>query len=81
MTGIKKLDKALSRWLKVASEAKWRHFPDVKQSWPSADYVKPDTVFDILGNQYRLITRINYGAGVVSIQDVKDHADYDDWSR
>ena len=35
-----RLDKALAAWEKVTENANWRHFPDVRQSWPSADQVK-----------------------------------------
>jgi len=76
-TGDKALDKALARWLKVAEEARWKHFPDGKQSWPSADYVKGVVVFNILHNRFRLIAAVSYKMRTVRVCGVMAHADYD----
>jgi mRNA interferase HigB len=74
------LDKALAAWAKVAEEALWRHFPDVRQTWPSADYVAGYVVFNIKGGHFRLAARINYRIGVVTVVEVMTHAEYDQWS-
>jgi mRNA interferase HigB len=34
------------------------------------------TLFNIKGNEYRLITRINYGTGRIFIREVLTHAEY-----
>ena len=75
-----RLDRALATWEKVAWNANWRHFADVRQSWPSADRVKEWVVFDVKGNQFRLVAKINYRIGVVAVERVMTHAEYDRWS-
>jgi mRNA interferase HigB len=42
-----------------------------------ADLVANFTVFNISGNNYRLITYIDYQAQIIFIRDVLIHADYD----
>lgn len=74
------LDKALAAWVKVAEEARWRHFPDVRQTWPSADYVDGYVVFNIKGGHFRLVAKINFRIGVVTVVEVMTHAEYDRWS-
>lgn len=74
------LHKALAVWAKVVENASWRHFPDVRQSWPSADYVAGHVVFNIRGNQFRLVANINYTIGVVAVLRLMTHEEYDRWS-
>ena len=76
----KRLDKALNAWVKVVENAGWRHFPDLKQSWPRADSVSGYVVFDIKGNQFRLAANVSYKIGVVHVMRVMTHAEYDRWS-
>jgi mRNA interferase HigB len=61
-----RLDKALNAWIKVAENARWRRLPDLKQSWPSANPVSGYVVFDIKGNQFRLVAHVSYKIGVVT---------------
>jgi mRNA interferase HigB len=75
------LHRALAVWARVAEGARWRHFPDVRQSWPSADYVAGRVVFNIKGNQFRLVANINYRIGVVTVVKVMTHTEYDEWSE
>jgi mRNA interferase HigB len=70
------LDKALGVWLKVVELADWRNFPDVKNTWRTVDYVKPYTVFDIKGKEFRLTTVINYVLKTVQVLRVKRHRAY-----
>ena len=80
-------EKPLDAWFKVASHALWRTFVDVRHTFPSADLVGRLTVFNIGGNNYRLIAKITYGVGTTGgtayIRSVLTHADYDegDWKH
>lgn len=67
---------SLNTWWEVAEKADWRTIGQVKESWGSADYVQGFTVFNISGNKYRLITRIDYERKRVYIREVLTHADY-----
>ncbi len=67
----------LDAWFRIAKKATWKSVGDVRKTFSSADSVARWTVFNIKGNQYRLITEINYGGGRVYIRHVLTHAEYD----
>jgi len=67
---------ALATWHAVVSRAQWSSFVDAKADFSSADYVRPFTVFNIRGGNYRLVTRIDYAERVVLIEAVFTHAEY-----
>ncbi len=71
------LEMALDVWYRVAKRARWSSLAEVRKVWASADVVGPFTVFNIKGNQYRLITEINYRSGRVFVRQVLTHAEYD----
>jgi len=50
---------------------------DVRQTFCHADLVGDKTVFNIKGNDYRLITVIRYDLGIIYIKDLLTHAEYD----
>lgn len=68
----------LKAWYHEAKNAQWRSFSDIKARHRSAD-VLPDNrvVFDIKGDKYRLVVRINYESGTIFIRFVGTHAEYD----
>jgi mRNA interferase HigB len=68
---------SLLAWYKVAKNADWAHFLDVKQSWKNSDKVGACVVFDISHNKCRLVAWINYKGKKVFIRFVLSHADYD----
>jgi mRNA interferase HigB len=68
--------------------AMWRHLMDVRKDFPSADAVEVRsgriaTVFNVGGNNWRLITFIDYPTQIVRIADAMTHAEYDKdaWKR
>lgn len=67
----------LDVWFRVAKKADWRSLADVRKTWSSADAVEKWTVFNVKGNQYRLITEINYKGSRIYIRQVLTHAEYD----
>lgn len=69
----------ISSWIEVTEAAGWRSFGDVRESFRSADYVKKQVIFNIGGNSYRVIAKINYRTQRVFILDVMTHAEYDRW--
>jgi len=65
-------------WLAIASQAPWRTPEDVKRSHPKASILKGGrVVFNIKGNDYRLIAALKYQAGVLAIRFFGTHAEYD----
>jgi mRNA interferase HigB len=65
-------------WIKVVEEAQWNNITEVKQTYPSADYTSRtgSTVFNIKGNDYRLITIINYPLKLITYDRFLTHAEY-----
>ena len=64
-------------WYQIASKATWRNLAEVRQTFPQADAVGNKTVFNIKGNEYRLIVIIIYTTGTIYIRDLLTHAEYD----
>jgi mRNA interferase HigB len=70
--------KPLRRFLEIARESDWLHFPSVKKSFAAVDYAPPTgtLIFDIGGNKYRLIARVDFEEQMLLIQDVLTHQQY-----
>jgi len=66
----------LVAWENTVSQSFYKSFPDLRKTFPSADYVAPYTVFNIGGNKYRLITEMDYGFQLIDIKVVWTHAEY-----
>ncbi len=76
--GARALAAACRAWLAIASAARWRTPMDVKRSHPKASVLKGGrVVFNIKGNDYRLVAQINYRAGTVEIRFLGSHREYD----
>jgi mRNA interferase HigB len=71
--------KPLANWIDVTKAAAWKSFAELRETFRSADYVKAQVVFDIGGNNYRLISSIDYAAHRVYVLEVMTHAEYDRW--
>lgn len=66
-------------WLAIARTAEWRTLEDVKRSHPKASILKGSrVVFNIKGNDFRLIAVVRYQAGVLTIRFFGTHEEYDD---
>jgi mRNA interferase HigB len=69
---------SLEAWHKEAIGANWGKPNDIKEQYRSASIVGNNRiVFNICGNKYRLIVKINYHASVVYIRFVGTHEQYD----
>lgn len=76
--GIKAARSQYDVWLSIASQAQWRSPEDVKRSHPKASILKGGrAVFNIKGNDYRLVAALKYPAGVLVIRFFGTHAEYD----
>ncbi len=75
--------KSLQSWIKILETSAYKHLVDLKKTFPSADYLRPYTIFDIGGNKYRVIALIDYEARVVLIKAAMTHEEYDrgKWKR
>ncbi|MCY4387173.1 MAG: type II toxin-antitoxin system HigB family toxin [Desulfurellaceae bacterium] len=72
---------ALEDWYRKTRHATWTTLADTRRTFRHADLVGRRTVFNIAGNTYRLIARINYRTQRVYILHILTHQDYDkgDW--
>jgi mRNA interferase HigB len=76
--GHKAVKAALDAWFHEAQRAKWRNSAEVKRSYATASIVSADrVVFNIRGDNYRLVTAIDYRRQIVFIKWLGPHRDYD----
>jgi len=69
---------ALDAWFQEVRRAAWRNSADLKRSFGAASIVSADrVVFNIKGNDYRLVSAIDYRRQILFIKWVGAHADYD----
>ena len=66
----------LLQWFQEIKKGEFRNIEEIRSLYPHADKVGRRTVFNIGGNKYRLITRINYLSQKIIIS-VLTHAEYD----
>lgn len=72
---------SLESWYAVVRKASWKTPAEMKAVYPNADIVGRKTVFNISGNKYRMIARVNYYTQRVFVLFILTHAEYDreDW--
>jgi len=68
---------SLESWYGVVRQARWKTPSEMKRVYPQADMVGRRVVFNIAGNRYRPIARVNYRTQCVFILYVLSHAEYD----
>jgi mRNA interferase HigB len=68
---------SLESWYGVVRRADWQTPMEMKQIYHNADLVGRRTVFNIAGNKYRLIARVNYQTQRVFVLHILTHAEYD----
>ena len=74
---------SLNAWYKIAANADWKDFSDVRNSWKNSDVVGRFVVFDISHNRCRLIATIKYKWRMVYVRQILSHAEYDnsEWQK
>ncbi|PLW84316.1 type II toxin-antitoxin system HigB family toxin [Kineobactrum sediminis] len=69
---------ALEAWFTEANQANWETPQDIKNRYKSADFLAGNRViFNIKGNHFRLVVKVRYQNGIVLIEWVGTHAEYD----
>jgi mRNA interferase HigB len=72
------LKAALDAWFYEARKARWRGMSDVKRLYATASVVSADrVVFNIKGNDYRLVVAVDFEKAIVWIKWIGSHKDYD----
>jgi mRNA interferase HigB len=67
---------ALQVWFGTASGAQWKSLEDIRKSFPATDMVGPLAIFNIRGNNYRLVVRMVFAYGRIYVKEFLTHADY-----
>jgi len=74
---------SLESWYGVVRKAAWKTPAEMRAVYGTADLVGRRTVFNIAGNKYRLIARVNYQTQRVFVLYILTHAEYEqgDWKQ
>jgi len=69
---------ALDAWFDEVRRAEWKNASDLKKRYATASIVSADRiVFNIKGNDYRLVVSVDFGRATVWIKWIGTHRDYD----
>ena len=69
---------ALQAWLKTVKKAQWSNFADIKKDFNSVDNVgNQHYVFNIRGNNHRLVVVIKFTIKWIYIRFIGTHSEYD----
>ena len=63
-------------WKKLIESRNFKTLHNLRQTINSEDMVGKYHIFNIKGNDYRLITAVHYNTGLVFIRDFQPHAEY-----
>ena len=69
---------ALKDWYTKTKSSEWNSFLDIKNTFNSVDYVSNNRfVFNVKGNDYRLVAIIIFASKKVYIRFIGTHKEYD----
>ena len=70
-------DVALREWYKKTSKSDWNSLNDIKKAYNSVDYIGNNRyVFNIKGNNYRLVAIVIFASKKVYIRFIGTHEEY-----
>jgi len=68
----------LKTWYDTAMNANWKNPNEVKKTYATASILKEERiVFNIKGNSYRLIVKLNFEKQWIFIRFIGTHSEYD----
>lgn len=71
-------EEPLLAWYREVEKEDWSKPSQVKEKYRNASFVEGNrVVFNIKGNDYRLVVKINYPYRVVYVRFIGTHAEYD----
>ena len=74
----KDLKSSISNWLEITKESEWKCQDDVRKNFTKVSFLPHSRlVFNIAGNNYRLSVIVIYISGLVKIEWVGTHQEYD----
>jgi mRNA interferase HigB len=69
---------SLAYWYSLAKRLDFTNYAELRKTFPSADQVGKLTVFNIGGNNIRLIAAIHYNRKKIYVRAVLTHSEYDE---
>ena len=70
-------EQQLKSWYQETSKAEWQNSNEIKLDYPTASIIGNNRiVFNIKGNSYRLIIKINFDYQMVWIRFIGTHSEY-----
>jgi mRNA interferase HigB len=71
----------LKAWLLIATKAQWQNLQEIRETYKKTDAAKAEsgcivTIFNVKGNNYRLIVAIHYNTQRIYIRDFMTHEEY-----
>ncbi|CAL65897.1 type II toxin-antitoxin system HigB family toxin [Christiangramia forsetii] len=71
-------EQQLKAWYRETEKTEWKNINDLRNDYPSASILQDNRiVFNIKGNNYRLIVKFNFEYQVCYIRFIGTHAEYD----
>ena len=69
----------ITAWYHYAKRANWRKSSDIKEQFRNVSIISSNRiVFNICGNKYRLVIKINFEAQLIFIRFIGTHKQYDE---
>ena len=70
----------IDAWEAEADAAMWNNSSDIKRRYASASFLADNqVVFNLKGNSYRLLVKVNYNNQIILIKKVGTHDEYLKW--
>ncbi len=71
-------EQQLKSWYRETEKAKWKNLNELKSEYPTVSILENGrVVFNIKGNKYRLIVKINFQYQIIWLRFIGTHAEYD----
>src|SRR5687767_6365255 len=70
-------ERSMREWIRVVRDADWHNFPDIRKTFNHVDIYKKCVIFDVGGNNYRIIGMVEFEKHIVFIRTVLLHSEYD----
>jgi len=71
-------EQQLKAWYRETEKANWKNINELKKEYPSASILEDNRiVYNIKGNNYRLIVKFNLDYQICWIRFIGTHAEYD----
>ena len=67
----------ITNWICDIRASSWTNTHDIRAKYPTASFLGANVViFNVRGNNYRLVTRIAFNTGILSVIWIGNHAEY-----